>query len=226
MNKKILSLILVLTMMFSIAVPVTATDEFTEPTEISDVIYDANGGTGAPTKQAKVHNVGLTLSKTKPTRAGYDFVGWSTKKTGTSPEYQPGGLYKVNRKITLYAIWKIKPMPIPTVKPISPPRPTPTPCIPIKLGQKINVGSVNKTMFKYYSFKPTVSGKYVITSTGSTGAANLALFNSSWKSLGLSLSYTGNNFKGVANMTAGTTYIFRCGTRSGSAAYSINITKQ
>ena len=71
------------------------------------VAYDANGGTGAPSSQTKYHDTALTLSSTKPTRTGYTFQGWATSATATSAEYQPGGSYKQNKAVTLYAVWKI-----------------------------------------------------------------------------------------------------------------------
>ena len=37
------------------------------------VVYNANGGSGAPGAQTKTHGVNLTLSTTKPTRTGYTF---------------------------------------------------------------------------------------------------------------------------------------------------------
>ena len=41
------------------------------------VTYDANGGSGAPGNQLKTENVTLTLSYTRPTRTGYNFINWS-----------------------------------------------------------------------------------------------------------------------------------------------------
>lgn len=70
------------------------------------VSYDANGGSGAPTAQAKTHGTALTLSSTKPTRTGYTFLGWAASKTATSAQYQPGGSYTANAAVTLYAVWK------------------------------------------------------------------------------------------------------------------------
>lgn len=67
------------------------------------VTYDADGGTGAPSAQTKWHGEALTLSSTKPTRAGYTFQGWETFD-GTT--YKPGASYTTNATITLYAIWK------------------------------------------------------------------------------------------------------------------------
>ena len=70
------------------------------------VTYNANGGSGAPSAQTKTHGTTLTLSSTKPTRAGYTFVGWGTSATDTTSNYSAGGSYTANAAITLYAIWK------------------------------------------------------------------------------------------------------------------------
>ena len=70
------------------------------------VSYDANGGSGAPEKQTKLHDKPLTLSSIKPTRSGYKFLGWATSKSATTAEYLPGGSYTANAAVTLYAVWK------------------------------------------------------------------------------------------------------------------------
>lgn len=72
------------------------------------ISYNANGGSGAPGNQTKTYNVTLTLSSTKPTRSGYDFLGWSTSSTATSATYGAGGSYTANSGATLYAVWKLK----------------------------------------------------------------------------------------------------------------------
>jgi len=74
--------------------------------------YDANGGSGAPTKQTYTgpetsHT--FTTSSASPTRSGYTFLGWSLSSTATSPSYQPGGsitLESASPEKTLYAVWK------------------------------------------------------------------------------------------------------------------------
>lgn len=71
------------------------------------VKFNANGGTGAPANQTKTYGVALTLSSTKPTRANYTFLGWSTSATATSATYSAGGKYTANSGVTLYAIWKL-----------------------------------------------------------------------------------------------------------------------
>ena len=72
-----------------------------------DVIFDANGGTGAPAKQTKTYDVTLTLSSTIPTRTNYNFLGWSASENATTASYQAGGSYVANSEITLYAVWKL-----------------------------------------------------------------------------------------------------------------------
>ena len=71
------------------------------------VVYNANGGTGAPASQTKTPGKVLTLSTTVPTRDGYTFLGWATSATATSATYQPGGSFTTDANTTLYAVWKV-----------------------------------------------------------------------------------------------------------------------
>lgn len=71
------------------------------------VKFDANGGIRAPGNQTKTYGVTLKLSSTEPTRANYDFLGWSTSKTATAEAYSAGGNYTANSAATLYAVWKL-----------------------------------------------------------------------------------------------------------------------
>lgn len=79
---------------------------YTQPSRTAySVTYNANGGTGAPSKQTKYYGLSLTLSNTKPTRTGYTFKGWATSASG-SVAYDPGDAYTGNEAITLYAVWQ------------------------------------------------------------------------------------------------------------------------
>ena len=78
--------------------------------------YYANGGSGAPGKQTKSHNVTLKLSTKKPTRKGYTFLGWSTSSSAKSATYKAGAKYTKNSGSNLYAVWKKN-----TVKPTATP---------------------------------------------------------------------------------------------------------
>ena len=73
------------------------------------VRYDANGGTDAPASQTKTYGVPLTLSMGKPTRAGYEFLGWATSKNATTSEYAPGERYTDEASVTFYAVWRYVP---------------------------------------------------------------------------------------------------------------------
>lgn len=71
------------------------------------VTYNANGGSGAPGNQTKTYGVALTLSKTIPTKANYNFKGWGTSASSTSVSYKSGASYTSNANITLYAVWEL-----------------------------------------------------------------------------------------------------------------------
>ncbi len=70
------------------------------------VKYNSNGGTGAPFEQEKDYGKSVTISTGKPTRSGYEFLGWSTSSTATTPNYQGGEIYSTNSNLTLYAVWE------------------------------------------------------------------------------------------------------------------------
>lgn len=72
-----------------------------------DVVFNANGGTGAPASVKKTYGQDLTLSGTIPTREGYDFKGWATSASG-AVAYAANGTYKNNSAVTLYAVWEKK----------------------------------------------------------------------------------------------------------------------
>lgn len=70
------------------------------------ITYDANGGENAPVKQTKYYGHILRLRNEIPTRAGYLFKGWSSRRNG-SVEYTNGGQFGNDVDTTLYAVWKM-----------------------------------------------------------------------------------------------------------------------
>ena len=84
---------------------ITNAVSFTTTTKQYTISYDANGGSGAPSKQTKTYNVNLTLSSIVPSRQEYNFLGWSTDSSATSSTYSAGATYSKNNSITLYAVW-------------------------------------------------------------------------------------------------------------------------
>ncbi len=69
------------------------------------IIYDANGGINEPPQETKTENITLTLSLQSPTREGYTFMGWATKREATIAEYRPGSEFTSDENTTLYAVW-------------------------------------------------------------------------------------------------------------------------
>lgn len=83
----------------------------TIPAQTSTITYNANGGSGAPSAQTYTNATSgtTTLSSTKPTRTGYNFLGWSLSSTATSASYSAGQSWNLNNygNYTLYAVWQI-----------------------------------------------------------------------------------------------------------------------
>ena len=79
----------------------------TEENNLYTISYNANGGSNAPGDQNKIENKSISLSSSKPTRTGYTFVNWNTKKDGSGTTYKAGASYKDNADLTLYAQWRI-----------------------------------------------------------------------------------------------------------------------
>ena len=72
------------------------------------VSYYANGGSGAPDSQTKIHGQDLTLRSTKPTKTGYTFKGWTNDPNSTEVIWTAGGKYTINASRKLYAVWQAK----------------------------------------------------------------------------------------------------------------------
>lgn len=75
------------------------------PTESYPVTYHTNGGTGGPEAQTKIAGTDLRLSNVVPTKEGYRFLGWSPDPSAISAEYVPGGWYRQDAALALYAVW-------------------------------------------------------------------------------------------------------------------------
>ena len=91
----------------------TATFDVTVPAKPSYAVkYYENKPSGAsgsvsgmPSAQTKWYGTNLTLSKNAPTLSSYGFKGWNTQANGNGTTYSPGGEYKSNAALNLYAIW-------------------------------------------------------------------------------------------------------------------------
>ena len=69
------------------------------------VTFNANGGDNAPAPQTFQVGSSVTLSDVTPTRAGYQFLGWSQSPTATTASYAPGSTQTFDGNVTLYAVW-------------------------------------------------------------------------------------------------------------------------
>ena len=69
--------------------------------------YDANGGLCAPKTQNFYYGCDLHLTMRRPTRSGYDFLGWAYSPTATEVKYKKGDSFDstITANPTLYAIW-------------------------------------------------------------------------------------------------------------------------
>lgn len=74
-----------------------------------NIVYNANGGSNAPSTQVKTYGQNLVLSSQIPTYNGYDFVGWA--QAGEDTIYSPGQTLSSDLSrysgatITFYAVW-------------------------------------------------------------------------------------------------------------------------
>ena len=76
--------------------------------DIYRVVYNANGGTGAPSDQLVSTSATVTVSATQPSRTGYTFLSWSTTSAGTPPTYSANAIFPMPpNNTTLYAQWQI-----------------------------------------------------------------------------------------------------------------------
>ncbi|MCL1851598.1 MAG: InlB B-repeat-containing protein [Peptococcaceae bacterium] len=74
----------------------------------SRIIFDPNGGTGAPDSIYRSYTLEpTTLPDIKPTRPGFTFLGWANDPGASEPDYLPGGNYDrlIARHVTIYAVW-------------------------------------------------------------------------------------------------------------------------
>lgn len=76
-----------------------------------NLIYDANGGTNAPSSQESYFGMSIKVTEERPTYDGKYFLGWSTNKNSTVASYTQNSTITAesfkgaNKDITLYAVW-------------------------------------------------------------------------------------------------------------------------
>ena len=77
------------------------------------ITYNGNGGDlpsdlQNPARCTKTYGLGYLILTAKPTREGYNFIGWSTNPSDLAPDknYAPGSLYTEDKDLNLYAVWE------------------------------------------------------------------------------------------------------------------------
>lgn len=75
------------------------------PGKLSEITYDANGGTAAPEAQHKLGGESIQLSMLEPVREGWRFVSWNTNEKGFGITFFAGDEYEMDGDATLYAQW-------------------------------------------------------------------------------------------------------------------------
>jgi uncharacterized repeat protein (TIGR02543 family) len=72
------------------------------------VVYNANGGAGAPVDQVEATDAAVTVSATTPTRTGHTFTGWNMAANGTGANLTANATFNMPpSNTTLYAQWQV-----------------------------------------------------------------------------------------------------------------------
>lgn len=69
------------------------------------VIFDANGGSGAPATIHRDAACEITVPNDRPVKEGFCFLGWGTDVNSTEVSVKPGDKYKAESTVTFYAVW-------------------------------------------------------------------------------------------------------------------------
>lgn len=78
---------------------------------VKSLIFNKNGGTDGPGSVEMIFEEATVIPTTEPTREGYVFLSWNTKKDGTGTVYKANDVFKKAKvtpadTVTLYAQWK------------------------------------------------------------------------------------------------------------------------
>lgn len=69
------------------------------------IIFNANGGSNAPSTATVTSGARYTIPTAAPSRAGYAFLGWSTSSTNKTVSHVMGSVMTVTKTQTLYAVY-------------------------------------------------------------------------------------------------------------------------
>lgn len=75
--------------------------------DVFPITYNANNGSGETIKTIKVLGQNTYIKGNEfDVPSGYSFAGWSTRKNGTSIDYNAATTYTLDVELNLYAVWK------------------------------------------------------------------------------------------------------------------------
>lgn len=83
---------------------------------IVTITFDANGGTGAMESKNVTKGETAVLPVNSFTKEDNEFIKWNTEADGTGTDYMNSGEIVATKDITLYAIWKRKPITADVIK--------------------------------------------------------------------------------------------------------------
>lgn len=88
------------------------------------ISFDANGGEGTTPGMGSDTKENIKLLKNGFYKKGYTFLGWSKDKNAKTPDFLDGAVCSpfglLQRKVTLYAVWKENKAPVVEEKPVAP----------------------------------------------------------------------------------------------------------
>ena len=80
----------------------TIPTETTVPSGSVGLVYDAQGGTGAPEDETGGASSDVSVSSTEPTREGYTFFGWNTEPDGSGTTYTAEDIFQYSKMAILF----------------------------------------------------------------------------------------------------------------------------
>ncbi len=73
---------------------------------VNTVTYDGNGGSNPPKTASVEYGESHKITKERPDRIGYRFLGWAESKKAKKASLKAGEVVTPEENLTLYAIWK------------------------------------------------------------------------------------------------------------------------
>ncbi len=79
--------------------------EYVDNAEKVTLVYDANGGEGAPIEKVAENGTEIVVSNVVPVNKNKAFLGWSKDKKADKAELKSGDTLKITENTVIYAVW-------------------------------------------------------------------------------------------------------------------------